>query len=197
MTPSASPTATPETVRVDPTDQTPVPVPVDPKTPTTIDPGPGNTITDAGDPDHGTVVVREGDVIYTPEPGYVGPVEIPVTITDRQGGTTKTVITLNVGEEQALRAGLPDALVIGSNVLFARPAVTNARQRADVTVECSPIYRLGKAGGAPLCITSRSGGRTVVEVNAPAKVTVTVTAPAKGQYGPLDVTRSYKVRFTD
>ena len=183
-------------MRIDPTDPTPTPVPVDPKTPTTIDPGPGNTFTDAGDPSHGSVDVRDGDIVYTPEPGYVGPVEIPVTITDRQGGQTKTVITLNVGAEQTLRNALPDTLSIGSNVLLARPAVTNARQRADVTVECTPVYRLGKVGGAPLCITTRSGGRTIVEVNAPAKVTVTVTAPAKGGYGPLEVKKTYKVRFS-
>ena len=97
---------------------------------------------------------------------------------------------------QTLRNALPDTLSIGSNVLFARPAVTNARQRADVTVECTPTYRLGKAGGAPLCITTRSGGRTIVEVNAPAKVTVTITAPAKGGYGPLELTKTYKVRFS-
>ena len=181
---------------VDPTDPTPDPVPVDPKTPTTIDPGPGSTITGAGDPDHGTVVVRDGDVIYTPEPGYVGPVEIPVTITDRDGAVTKTVITLNVGEKQTALLDLPDELRIGPNVLLAKPVVTNARQRADVAVECTPTFRLGKAGGAPLCITKRSGGRTIVEVNAPAKVTVTVTAPAKGTYGPLEVTKTYRVRFT-
>lgn len=171
-------------------------MPVDPRTPTTIDPGPGNTVTDAGDPTRGTVEVRDGDVIYTPEPGYVGPVEIPVTITDRQGAVTKTVITLTVGERQTARAALPDALRIGTNVLLAKPVVTNARQQADVTVTCTPLYRLGKAGGAPLCITTRSGGRTTVQVNAPAKVRVTLAAPAKGDFGPYRLTKTYTVRFS-
>lgn len=192
--PSPSPSVTPEVIEIDPTD--PTPTPVDPEKPTIIEPGPGKTITDAADPKHGTIEVRDGDVIYTPEPGYVGPVEIPVTITDRDGATTKTVITLSVGEEQTARVNLPDELRIGTNVLLAKPVVTNARQRADVTVECTPMYRVGKAGGAPLCVTSRSGGRTVVQVNAPAKVTVSLSAPAKGDYGPYEVTKTYKVRFS-
>ena len=183
-------------LRIDPTDPTPTPVPVDPRTPTTIDPGPGNTVTDAGDPTRGTIEVRDGDIIYTPEPGYVGPVEIPVTITDRQGAVTKTVITLNVGERQRARVALPDALRVGSNLLLAKPVTTNAGQQADVTVACTPLYRLGKAGGAPLCVTTRGGGRTIVQVNAPAKVRVTLSAPAKGNFGPYALSKTYTVHFS-
>ena len=169
-------------------------MPADPRTPTTIDPGPGNTITDAGEPDRGTVVVRDGEVIYTPEPGYVGPVEIPVTITDRQGGATKTVITLNVGQEQKSRVALPDELSLGRNVVLTGPAVTNARQRATLDVACAPRMRVGKLGAFAMCSTSREGGKTVLFIEEPGTVTLTLSAPQKGRFGALEESRTYTVR---
>ena len=151
-------------------------------------------MTDVGDPDHGTVVIRDGEVVYTPEPDYVGTVEIPITITDRDGNITRTVLTLNVGEEQTSRVGLPDRLVVGDNLVLAGPAVTNARQRATLEVICTPRMRMSRADGIGLCSTYRTGGRTYLWVSAPATVRLTLTAPKRGTYGALFETRTYKVR---
>lgn len=167
---------------------------MDPRRPTTIDPGPGNTVTEVEQPEHGTVDVRDGDIIYTPEPGYLGPVEIPVTVTDRRGNVSQTVLTLNVGREQTVPFAFPSSLKIGDNVLAERPIVSNAKQRAIIGVSCWPLMRLGKAGDVRLCDTWVSEGRTYLRIHAPAKVEVNVLAPAKGAFAPYDVTKKYLVR---
>jgi|GEM_PF-6167707 len=75
-----------------------------PETPVTIsvvppvtDPEAGGlTITSAGPAGSGTVTVEDGDVVYTPEPGFVGTDTFEVTIEDEDGGSLTITVTVVV-----------------------------------------------------------------------------------------------------
>ncbi|MFO0749657.1 MAG: Ig-like domain-containing protein, partial [Myxococcota bacterium] len=86
-------------VAVDDTVSTPrnTPITVDPTT-NDFDPdGDDISVTEATDPDHGTVKVNpDGTVTYTPDPGYVGDDSFDVTIDDGHGGTDTSTIKVVV-----------------------------------------------------------------------------------------------------
>ncbi len=151
------------------------------------------TVTDVGDPGSGTAVVEDGNIVYTPEPGFIGEVEIPVTVIDRDGEPSRIVVTIQVGRDQTANVPLPSRLVLGRNVLLNQQVLTNARQPVTVTVACAPLDR-ATMGDMRLCVLRTDGGRTVLEVNAPARVTVTLSAPARGSYAAYSEVQRYTVR---
>ena len=96
----------------------------------------------------------------------------------------------------------------GTSVLLPATVITNAGQKAKVRVDCT--IPAGKRGLVPvllsptapkgdlrLCLVKRGkGGKVSVTVlfPPPVKVTMTLTAPAKGKYGPYKKVISYTTR---
>jgi hypothetical protein len=89
---------------------------------------------------------------------------------------------------------LPSSLSIGTTVLTKKPVITNAKQIASVTVECSPMSRSKFTGDLVYCHVKRKNGGVSITVTAPMSVKVTVSAPAKGRYLPLNEVTDYRVR---
>lgn len=58
----------------------------------------GGTLTLVGvtQPEHGTVEIVDGKLVYTPEPGWSGSVTFTYTVSDGQGGLTTSSVTLDV-----------------------------------------------------------------------------------------------------
>ena len=195
-TASASPSPT-ATVVADVVD--PLVVPFDKPTPITVPDIPNiptdSVITDVEKPANGDAVVTNGEVIYTPNDGFVGKDEVTVIITDREGNSQAVVVPVVIGDEQtAPRLSLPTTLKIGTTVLTTKPVITNAKQIATVSVSCTPLSRSRLTGDLVYCQVSRMHGGVSVTVSAPMSVKVSVTAPAKGRYLPLETVASYRVR---
>lgn len=152
-------------------------------------------ITDVEKPTNGDAVVTNGEVIYTPNDGFVGKDEVTVIITDREGNSQAVVVPVVIGDEQtAPGLVLPTALKPGTTVLISEPVITNAKQIARVSVACTPLARARLTGDLVYCQVSRRNGSVSVTVTAPVSVKVSVTAPAKGRYLPLETVASYRVR---
>ena len=209
---SASPSAT---VSLPPAPtQTLVPKPTETITPDLPEPIPapiGDTITittedlpgvpkdaviiDVKKPEHGDAVVDNGQVLYTPERGYDGPVELIVIVTERDGSVTQVDVPLETGKSQfAVNLKLPDELLRGSNVLNVNNLRTNAKQRAKITVTCVPVNRMKPIGGIAACEVMRIGGKVFVDSRSASKVTVSLSAPAKGKYLPYREVVIYRIR---
>ncbi|MFC3690054.1 Ig-like domain-containing protein [Aquipuribacter hungaricus] len=54
------------------------------------------TLLSVSQPEHGTVAIVDGQVVYTPEPGYTGVVTFSYTVSDGQGGVSTGTVTLDV-----------------------------------------------------------------------------------------------------
>lgn len=193
--PSATPTATASTtappspapspsseVTVDPRE--PVVIVADPDEPIAITVEPASQIIDAVPPRGGQVVVTEDAVTFTPKPGTSGRQEIVVTYVDRAGEVKTATVVVEV-RPMAATSVLPVSMRLGANVVAAR---------ARVTATCQPLFRAKGFGDVRLCSTTVRDGRTVVSVNAPARVTVSVTKPASDGSVRLLEERTYTVR---
>jgi hypothetical protein len=154
-----------------------------------------SVISDVEKPRNGDAVVTNGEVIYTPNDGFVGTDAVTVILTDRDGNNQAIVVPVLIGDVQTADSlALPTSLKIGTNVLTTKPVVTNAKQIATVSVSCTPLTRSKFTGDLVYCQVSRKKGGVSVTVNAPMSVKVTVSAPAKGRYLPLSENVSYRVR---
>lgn len=152
-------------------------------------------ISDVEKPKHGEAVVTNGEVIYTPDNGYVGTDAVTVIVTNRDGQSQAIVIPVVIGNVQtAENLSLPTSLAFGTTVLTKKPVVTNARQIATISVACAPLTRTKFTGDLVYCRVTRKNGGVSVTVNAPMSVKVKVSAPAKGSYLPLVEVTSYRVR---
>ena len=152
-------------------------------------------ISDVQQPKNGDAVVSNGEVIYTPNNGFVGKDEITVIVTERDGSSQAIVVPVVIGEAQTAESlALPASLKIGTNVLTTKPVITNAKQIATVSVSCTPLSRSKLTGDLVYCQVTRKKGGVSVTVNAPMSVKVSVSAPAKGKYLPLNENVSYRVR---
>lgn len=139
--------------------------------------------------------MSNGEVIYTPNNGFVGKDEITVIVTERDGSSQAIVVPVVIGEAQTAESlALPASLKIGTNVLTTKPVITNAKQIATVSVSCTPLSRSKLTGDLVYCQVTRKKGGVSVTVNAPMSVKVSVSAPAKGKYLPLNENVSYRVR---
>lgn len=154
-----------------------------------------STIIDVKKPDHGDAVVDNGQVLYTPEPGYDGPVELVVIVEERDGTVVAVEVPLETGRNQyAVNLTLPDELRRGRNVVLTGPVRTNAKQTATVSVICAPITRMKPIGDISACRVLRLGGKVIVKAGSAARVTVSLTAPAKGRFLPYSQVLSYRIR---
>ena len=209
-TPGASPTPTSEstptptpapTVTFKPS---PDPVPVPPRTPIVIDP-----VTDGGAPEGSTItsvepnrdgrvqIVEEG-VRFTPKPGFIGETDVTFTVTNPDGNEQLTEVSVAVGKEQSvITRGWkpPKKLRQGSNHFGPGTFITNAGQVAEVEVECLRILRNISGEPDPQCsvVVGKTGTFINVKVYEPTAVVVTMTAPKKGKYLPLDEEYLYRV----
>ncbi|MEV7973642.1 Ig-like domain-containing protein [Cellulomonas sp. NPDC089187] len=56
------------------------------------------SITSVGQPENGTAEIVDGEVVYTPNPGFVGVDEVTVTVTDEYGNDVQVTIEVTVGD---------------------------------------------------------------------------------------------------
>lgn len=199
-TASASPTASPSpTTKV--TDE---PVPAPPRKPVVIDP-----VTDGGVPEGSTVtsvepnrdgrvqIVDEG-VKFTPKPGFIGETDVSFTVTTPEGEEQLTEVSVAVGKEQSVITRgwkAPKKLRPGVNHWGPGTFVTNAGRVAEVDVQCLRILRNISGEPDPKCSVTvgKTGTFINVKVYEPTAVIVTMTAPKKGNYLPLDEEYVYRV----
>jgi hypothetical protein len=209
MTPTASPSPTATTTVTPTASPTPIPtntveeVPAD--RPTVIDRNaipnipPGSTITDVEEPKNGTAEVRNGEVIFTPDPGFRGEERIIVIITTSEGATKEVAVDVVVGKEQKVitRWKAPKSLELGMTRFAPATLKTNANQSATVTASCALLLRLAPADGVvgTRCSVIVNSQGTFIDVDAdqPVGVEVLVRAPKKGEYGPLKERYFYRV----
>jgi len=199
-TATATPTVTPkptETITPDLSDG--IPAPIGETTVITTEDLPGvpedAVIIDVKQPEHGDAVIENGQVLYTPERGYDGPVELIVIVEERDGTFVAVDVPLETGKSQfAVNLTLPESLSKGSAVVIAAPVRTNARQIAKSTVTCTLMNRMKPIGGAAACSVIRTDGKVIVEARQAAKVTVVLTAPAKGKYLEYRQVATYRIR---
>lgn len=159
----------------------------------------GGTIQEVAQPSNGTATIQGETVVYRPDSGYFGADVISATIVDRANNTVSVSVPVQVGEVQrpVRSVGLPASIQQGTTVLVPRPVRTNARQIARVNVICTLLTRaMPMGGGAPSCAVNRARGAVSITINsaAPVNVTVRLSAPAKGNYGPYEQIKRYRVR---
>ena len=200
--PTATPTPTPSPTLTFKSD--PDPIPARPDRPVVIDP-----VTDGGAPEGSTItsvepnrdgrvqIVEEG-VRFTPKPGFIGETDVTFTFSKPDGEEQLTEVSVAVGKEQSvITRGWkpPKKLKQGSNHFGPGTFVTNARQVAEVKVECLRILRNVSGKPDPKCsvVVGKTGTFINVKVYEPTAVVVTMTAPKKGKYLPLDEEYLYRV----
>lgn len=160
---------------------------------------PGATITDVEEPKNGTAEVRNGEILYTPDPGFRGEERITVIVTTVDGVTKEVTVDVVVGKEQEVttRWKAPRELSLGMNRFGPATLRTNAQQSATVTASCALLLRMAPADGTggPRCsvIVNSRGTFIDLEADQPIGVEVLVRAPKKGAYGPLKERYFYRV----
>lgn len=159
---------------------------VDPNESIQISVEPGQEIVEVTPPAGSVVEVRDGSFTFTPKPGVSGRQEISVVYLDRDGQRSSTTLIVNV-RPKAAQTLLPATLRLGTNVVVIDAA------RATVRVSCAPLLRVKSAGDVRLCTTRSVGDRTIVTINAPAKVTLGVVQ-ATGSGSSLIDSGTYVVR---
>ncbi len=179
-----------EPIRTDPSGSTTIPI-------LELSGNDGGRIIDVAPPANGTATVEGDTVVYQPNPGFYGTDEVTVTIVDRAGKTVTVAVPVQVGQPQvATNLTLPKRLNIGLNTIVNGPVRTNAKQTASVSVTCGPVLRAKPMGaGGTDCIVRRDNGRVTLLVRAdePLRVTVRLSAPAKGNFAPYREIRRYTV----
>jgi hypothetical protein len=179
-----------EPIRTDPSGSTPIPV-------LELSGNDGGRVIDVAPPTNGTATVEGDTVVYQSNPGFYGTDEVTVTVIDRAGKTITVVIPVQVGQPQvAVNLKLPKRISLGLNTIVDGPVRTNAKQTASVSVTCGPILRTKPMGaGGTDCIVRRDNGRITLLVRAdePLRVTVRLSAPAKGDFAPYREIRRYTV----
>ncbi len=154
-------------------------------------------ITSVEEPDNGTVVLRGGDVIFTPTPGFIGEEKITVIVRTPEGTEQETTVTVSVGKEQTVitKWTAPKKLTSGSNRFGPGTFITNANQVAKVSASCSILQKWVSPNPKPVCaITVGKEGTFInVKVYEPTMVEVVLSAPKKGTYKPMKQKYVYRV----
>ena len=157
----------------------------------------GSTITEVEQPKNGTAEVRDGDVIYTPDPGFIGEERISITVVTPSGETQTTTVTVAVGKEQKnnTRWKAPKTLINGMNYFGPGTLMTNAMNPVRVSVKCELILRIATDNPPPKCsvIPGKEGTYISVKAYDPTAVIVTLSAPATGKYRALKQELVYRV----
>ena len=152
---------------------------------------PGSRITDVEKPDNGEAVVRDGRVIFTPDPDFRGTEKITLIVVTPSGEKDEVTVDVVVGKVQVITTDWqpPKKLVVGSTAFSPSKLVTNAKQAAKVSASCALLLRSAPMDGTggPRCAVVVTAKGTFIEIEAdvPVGVEVLVRAPKKGDYGPL------------
>ena len=158
----------------------------------------GSTITDVEPNKDGRTQIVDDGLKFTPKPGFIGTTDITFTVTTPSGDEQLTEVSVAVGEEQTVitRGWKPaKRLRPGLNHWGPGTFITNAGQVADVDVQCLRVLRNVSGKPDPKCsvIVGKNGTYISVKVYEPTAVIVTMTAPKKGRYLPLDDEFVYRV----
>lgn len=157
----------------------------------------GSTITSVEPSRDGRVQIVGDEIAFTPKPGFIGETTITFTVTTPEGEDRVSTVKVRVGKDQTVitRWTAPKKLQQGSNRFGPGTFVTNANQVAKVEVECLRILRNISGKPDPKCsvVVGKEGTFINVKVYEPTAVIVTLTAPKKGQYLPLDQEYTYRV----
>lgn len=193
-TPTPSPTTSPTpapTITSNPGDPVAIEVTDLPEVPR------GSVITDVEEPVNGTADIRNGDVIFTPKPGFIGDETITVTVRTPEGTDQETTVTVSVGKEQTVitKWSAPKKLVKGTNHFGPGTFITNANQVAKVSAKCSILQKWVSPNPDPVCTVTvgKEGTYINVKVYEPTVVEVMLTAPKKGNYKPMKQSYVYRV----
>jgi hypothetical protein len=145
------------------------------------------------DPPHGTVELKDGAVIYTPDPGFRGTEAVTVFITANNGSVAKETFEVKVGKPADPCTNLPDALHFGDNTL---PHGGSGCQPVKVSVRCSLLARSLPADGVAYCYVLIDNGRTVIHVMGGQALgaKVTITGPSSGGRPKINQSHVYFVR---
>jgi hypothetical protein len=159
----------------------------------------GSVITDVEPNPDGDVVLDDGDLRFIPKPNFIGETDLTFTVTTPDGDEQRTEVSVAVGKEQSVITrdwSAPDKLKNGSTWFGPGTFVTNAGQVAEVDVECLRTSNNASGKADPQCSVTvgKNGTYINVRVYEPTSVIVTMTAPKKGKYLPLDEEYVYRVR---
>ncbi len=83
------------------------------------------TITGASNPPNGTVRIENGQITYTPNPGFVGTDIFPYTISDGRGGTATAFVTVTVTNTPPVAVGDNSSTSVNNPVSI--PVLNNDR----------------------------------------------------------------------
>lgn len=157
----------------------------------------GSSITEVEPNRDGRVSVIDDEIAFTPKPGFIGDTVITFTVTTPEGDEQVAEVRVRVGKEQKVitRWSAPKRLKQGANHFGPGTFMTNANQVAKVQVECLRILRNISGQPDPQCsvVVGKEGTIINVKVYEPTAVVVTLTAPKKGKYLPLDEEYLYRV----
>lgn len=157
----------------------------------------GSVITDVEEPVNGTADIRNGDVIFTPKPGFIGEETIKVIVRTPEGTEQETTVTVSVGKEQTVitKWSAPKKLVKGTNRFGPGTFITNANQVAKVSAKCTILQKWVSPNPDPVCTVTvgKEGTYINVKVYEPTAVEVVLSAPKKGNYKPMKQSYVYRV----
>ena len=178
-------------------------MPAPPNRPVVIDPvtdggtPSGSVVTNVEPNDDGKVSVKDGEVVFDPNDGFIGDTEVRFTVVTPDGQEQEAVVTVSVGKEQRIitRWTAPKRLIDGLNKFGPGTFMTNAMQPAEVGVECLRILRINSGKPDPKCsvVVGKDGTYISVKTYEPTAVIVTLSAPTKGKFRPLDEDFVYRV----
>ena len=158
---------------------------------------PGSVITDVTPVENGKVLISGGDIVFTPEAGFRGIQEITLVVTNPSGVSTEVSVSVKVGKDQVIITNwnAPKRLAPGLTWFGPGTFMTNAGQIAKVGVDCSIIRKWNSPNPSPICevLAGKEGTYISLKLYEPTLVEVTLTAPKKGKYAPLEETFTYRV----
>ena len=158
----------------------------------------GSIVTSVEPNKDGRTQIVDDSIRFTPKPGFIGTTDLVFTVTTPAGEEQLTEVSIAVGKEQSvITRGWkpPTKLTQGSNHFGPGTFITNAGQVADVDVQCLRVLRNVSGKPDPQCSVTvgKTGTFINVKVYEPTAVIVTMTAPKKGRYLPLDDEFVYRV----
>ncbi|MEU8815898.1 Ig-like domain-containing protein [Actinoplanes sp. NPDC048796] len=154
------------------------------------DPNPGQklTVTAAGTPAHGTAIVADGKIRYTPAAGYTGTDTFTYTIGDGNGGTARASVTVTVSDGSPV--AVPDQHTTAYQQNLTVAVLDNDLDPAGtlgLTAVTTPDHGTAKISGNKIVYTPPAGfsgvatfGYTATDGDGAATsttVTITVGAP--------------------
>jgi hypothetical protein len=144
---------------------------------TDVDTGDTLTVTGVSLAQHGTVAIgpNGSNVLYTPDPEYVGPDQFLYTITDAHGGTSTAIATVNVA------SNLDDRLEVDTTAGLTQFTEGQLAVPIDAGILLGPALE-GIVTGATVKITAGSVAKKDLLTFPTAGFTTAAGTPIKGKY---------------